>query len=163
MSLQQHPGADSYTRNRHRVITTPPMDWDNCFEGRDTTRFPGRVISVISLRPHRGHPAQSPYDSNAPLPVKTEHDAADCHLNTCFFQQVEQADVSLIKGHGCKNFCNNNFGENRHVEKLQRNDTCFKSFWYHSDKRGINNVARRVDPILCIKTILFSFSRPKKD
>lgn len=100
------------------MITTPPTDRDNCFEEGDPTRLPGGMISVTSLWPHRGHPAQSLYDSNAPLLVKTERDAADCHLNTWFFQQVEQADVCLIEGHGCKNFHNNSFGEDRHVEKL---------------------------------------------
>lgn len=64
-----------------------------------------------------GHPAQSPYDSNKPLPEETVHDAADCPP-IHFFQQVKQADGSLMKGHGCKNFHNNNSGENRHVKRL---------------------------------------------
>lgn len=51
--------------------------------------MPGRIISVTSLWPS--------HDSDACLAVKAERDAAGCHLNTWVLQQVEQADVSLIK------------------------------------------------------------------
>lgn len=148
-SLQQHPGADSYTRNRHSVITTPPMDWDNCFEEGETTCLPGRMISVRSLWPHRGHPAQSLCDSDAPLPGKTERDAADRHLNMWGFLQVEQDGVSLIKGHSCKNFRNNNSGESRHGREA-------------TGKQRILRHSGIMDTVLCLKAILCSLSRPKK-
>jgi len=119
--LQQRPGAQSYTRNRHRVVTTPLRDWDNCCEEGDSKVAWKNEFSPITVGT-LGHPAQSLNDSNVPLQVKTQHDAADRHLNTWLFQQVEQA-FSLIKGHGSKNFCNNKFGKDRHVERLWRNGT----------------------------------------
>lgn len=148
-SLQQHPGADSYTRNRHSVTASPAMGWDNCFEEGQATGWPGRMISVRSLWPHRGHPAQSPYDNDAPLPGKAERDAAGWHSNMWGFLQVEQGGVSPIKGHSCKNFHSNMSGESRHGREATEKQLILR----HS---GIMN------PIPCIKAILCSLSKPKK-
>lgn len=75
LSLQQHPRSRQLHQKQAQRENSPTDGLGELlWREKD---LPGRIISVRTLWPHRGHPAQSPYDNDAPLPGKTESDAAD--------------------------------------------------------------------------------------